>query len=47
MEDEPACAEASQVSKEPVADTLLDLRAREVALVDGVVLVNDRASRST
>jgi translocation and assembly module TamB len=31
------------VSKEPVADTLLDLRAKEVALVDGVALVNDRA----
>jgi translocation and assembly module TamB len=30
-------------SKEPVADTLLDLRAKEVALVDGVALVNDRA----
>jgi translocation and assembly module TamB len=31
------------VSKEPMADTLLDLRAREVSLVDGVALVNDRA----
>ena len=31
------------VSKKPVVDTLLDLRAREVALVDGVALVNDRA----
>jgi translocation and assembly module TamB len=31
------------VSKEPMADRLLDLRAREVALVDGVALVNDRA----
>jgi translocation and assembly module TamB len=30
-------------NKEPVADTLLDLRAREVSLVDGVALVNDRA----
>ena len=30
-------------SKEPVADRLLDLRAKEVALVDGVALVNDRA----
>ena len=30
-------------SKEPVVDTLLDLRAKEVALVDGVALVNDRA----
>jgi translocation and assembly module TamB len=32
-----------KVSKEPMADTLLDLRAREVSLVDGVALVNDRA----
>jgi translocation and assembly module TamB len=32
-----------RVSKEPMADTLLDLRAREFALVDGVALVNDRA----
>jgi translocation and assembly module TamB len=32
-----------KVSKEPMADTLLDLRAKEVALVDGVALVNDRA----
>jgi translocation and assembly module TamB len=32
-----------KVSKEPMADTLLDLRAREVELVDGVALVNDRA----
>jgi translocation and assembly module TamB len=31
------------VSKKPVVDTLLDLRAREVSLVDGVALVNDRA----
>jgi translocation and assembly module TamB len=31
------------VSKKPMVDTLLDLRAREVALVDGVALVNDRA----
>jgi translocation and assembly module TamB len=31
------------VSKEPMADRLLDLRAKEVALVDGVALVNDRA----
>ena len=30
-------------SKEPVIDTLLDLKAREVELVDGVALVNDRA----
>ncbi|MGA2438180.1 MAG: translocation/assembly module TamB, partial [Acidobacteriaceae bacterium] len=30
-------------SKGPVADTLLDMRAKEVALVDGVALVNDRA----
>jgi translocation and assembly module TamB len=29
--------------KGPVADTLLDMRAKEVALVDGVALVNDRA----
>ncbi len=33
----------STTSKEPVTDRLLDLRAREVALVDGVALVNDRA----
>ena len=33
----------SSTSKEPAADRLLDLRAREVALVDGVALVNDRA----
>jgi translocation and assembly module TamB len=32
-----------KVSKEPVADTLLDLRAKDVSLVDGVALVNDRA----
>lgn len=31
-------------SKEPVVDTLLDLRAKEVALVDGVALLNDRAA---
>ncbi len=30
-------------SKEAVTDSLLDLRAREFALVDGVALVNDRA----
>ncbi|MGP8259103.1 MAG: translocation/assembly module TamB domain-containing protein [Acidobacteriaceae bacterium] len=30
-------------SKGPVTDTLLDLRVREVALVDGVALLNDRA----
>ncbi len=30
-------------SKEPVVDTLLDLRAKEVELVDGVALLNDRA----
>jgi translocation and assembly module TamB len=30
-------------SKQPVVDTLLDLRAKEVALVNGVALVNDRA----
>jgi len=30
-------------SKGPVTDTLLDLRVREVALVNGVALVNDRA----
>jgi len=33
----------STVSKEPVPDELLDLRAREVAVVDGVAVVNDRA----
>jgi translocation and assembly module TamB len=30
-------------SKEPAADTLLDLRAKEVTVVDGVALVNDHA----
>ncbi len=30
-------------SKQPVVDTLLDLRVREVALTDGLVLLNDRA----
>jgi translocation and assembly module TamB len=30
-------------SKEPLTDTLLDLKASELALVDGVALVNDRA----
>ena len=33
----------SVAGKEPVPDMLLDLRAREVSLVDGVALVNDRA----
>jgi len=31
------------VSAEPLQDTLLDLRANEVALLDGVALLNDRA----
>ena len=31
------------ISTEPWQDTLLDLRAKQVALVDGVAMVNDRA----
>jgi translocation and assembly module TamB len=33
----------SSTSKEPVQDTLLDLKANEIVLADGVALLNDRA----
>ena len=43
-QDQPARAQAPHSqSTEPLQDTLLDLKAKEVELVHGVALVNDRA----